>query len=255
MKNEKLKNKTKKIFISANNTECGKTYTTLKLIQKFSKLGYKVGVIKPIETGIKDIPIDGKILLDTAKQYNSLLKNLTYNDIVPIQFSLPAAPYVCGVADFEKIKNAINKIEPLCDILLIEGAGGVRVPIIIENEKLKMENEISEKCKSLPDHRKMVWVKSENSQVPSTKYQVIEMWELAKMLEAKLFLVISSKLGMINDFLLNKYFLESKKIDFNWAVNLIDESYFEITHPFMKQFNPLFIQKDLDKIAKKLIGE
>ena len=218
-----------KIFISANNTDCGKTYTTLKLIQKFSESGYKVGVIKPIETGVKNIPIDGKTLLDEAKKYNPLLKNLTYNDVVPIQFSLPAAPYVCGVADFEKIKNAINKITPLCDILLIEGAGGIRVPIKMEKGKGEKENGLSEK--------------------------VIEMWELAKMVDAKLFLVISSKLGMINDFLLNKYFLESQKTDFTWAINLMDENYFKITHPFMKQFNPLFIQKDLDKIAKKLLGE
>jgi len=231
------------IFISANNTECGKTYTTLKLIQKFSELGYKAGVIKPIETGVKNIPLDGKVLLDEAKKYNPLLKDLNYNDIVPIQFNLPAAPYVCGVADFEKIKKAINKIKPLCDILLIEGAGGIRVPIRMENGKWKMENNLSKKCK----------VKSESNQVPSSKFQVIEMWELAKMLNAKIFLVISSKLGMINDFLLNKYFLESKKIDFEWAINLFDESYFKITHPFMKNFNPLFIQKDLDKIAKKFI--
>jgi len=246
------------IFISANNTECGKTYTTLKFIKELSELGYKVGVIKPIETGVEDIPLDGKTLLDEAKKYNPLLKDLNYNDIVPIQFNLPAAPYVCGVADFEKIKKAINKIKSLCDILLIEGAGGIRVPIKMENGKSgvpkkspdflgcrgKMKNDLNEKLQ----------VKSENNQVPSSKFQVIEMWELAKMLEAKLFLVISSKLGMINDFLLNKYFLESKKIDFSWAVNLMDENYFEITHPFMENFNPLFIQKDLDKIAKKLIG-
>jgi len=249
MENGKLK-KIKKIFISANNTECGKTYTTLKLIQKFSELGYKVGVIKPIETGVKSIPIDGKTLLDEAKKYNPMLKNLTYKDIVPIQFSLPAAPYVCGVADFEKIKKAIKKIEPLCNVLLIEGAGGIRVPIKIENGK-------SEVPKKSPD---FLWCKgkmennlSEKLKVKSEK--VIEMWELAEILEAKLFLVISSKLGMINDFLLNKYFLESKKIEFEWAINLMDESYFKITHPFMKNFNPLFIQKDLDKIAKKLLGE
>jgi len=260
----------KKIFISANNTDCGKTYTTLKLIKKFSESGYKVGVIKPIETGVKDIPLDGKVLLDEAKKYNSLLKDLTYNDIVPIQFSLPAAPYVCGIADFEKIKNAIKKIEPLCDILLIEGAGGVRVPIRIESGKSgvpkKSPDFLGCRGKMENDLNKKLQVKSESSQVPKlaqhtrsvckgSKSQVIEMWELAKMLDAKLFLVISSKLGMINDFLLNKYFLDNKKVEFEWAVNLMDESYFEITHPFMKQFSPLFIQKDLDKIAKKLIGE
>jgi len=200
------------IFISANNTDCGKTYTTLKLIEALSKKGYKVGVFKPIETGVEDYPIDGKILFEKAKEFNPLFKNLTLNDIVPIQFKLPAAPIVAGEVDFEKIDFAFKKIKPLCDILLIEGAGGIRVPV----------------------------------------KKNFEMIDFVKYFNAKLFLVIRSNLGMINDFLLNKYFLESKKIDFAWAINLMDESYFEISHPFMKKFNPLFIQKDLDKIIKKL---
>jgi len=219
------------IFISANNTNSGKTYTTLKLIKAFSQKGYKVGVIKPIETGVTCIPEDGEILFEEAKKYNSKLRSLTINDIVPIQFKLPAAPFVAGVVDFEKIISAYDKIKPLCDILLIEGAGGIRVPIKMGNGWMSG------------------W-EDENSE-----FQVVEMWELAKIFNAKLFLVISSKLGMINDFLLNKYFLESKNIHYEWAVNLMDESYFEITHPFLKQFNPLFIQKDLDKITKKLLGE
>jgi dethiobiotin synthetase len=123
------------IFISANNTNSGKTYSTLKLIKTLSNKGYKVGVMKPIETGVKDIPEDGKKLYEEALKYNKNLKNLTLNDIVPIQFSFPAAPIVAGEVDFEKIKKAYNKIKPLCDILLIEGAGGILVPIT-ENFKM-----------------------------------------------------------------------------------------------------------------------
>ncbi len=203
------------IFISANNTDCGKTYTTLKLIKKFSQMGYKIGVMKPIETGVKNLPLDGKILFEEAKKYNPLLNTLTLNDIVPIQFSLPAAPITAGKVDLKKIELSYKKIKPLCDILLIEGAGGLRVPV------------------------------SKN----------FEMYNFLKFFDAKLFLIINSKLGMINDFLLNKYFLESKSINYTWAINIFDESYFKISHPFMKNFNPLFIQKDLDKIVKKLLGE
>ena len=203
------------IFISANNTDCGKTYTTLKLIKEFNKMGYKVGIMKPIETGVKILPVDGEKLFNEAKRYNPLLNKLNLDDIVPIQLKLPASPIVAGDIDLKKIKSSYEKIKPLCDILLIEGAGGIRVPI------------------------------SRN----------FEMWNLLKFFNAKLFMVFRSNLGMINDFLLNKHFLESKNIKYNWAINLFDESYFEISHPFMKKFNPLFIQKDLDKIAKKLIGE
>jgi dethiobiotin synthetase len=200
------------IFISANNTDAGKTYTTLKLIKAFSDIGYKVGVMKPIETGVKNKPKDGEKLFKEAIKYNPSLKSLTFNDIVPIQLNLPAAPIVAGDVDFEKIKKAYKKIKPLCDILLIEGAGGLLVPV---KENFKMV-------------------------------------DFVKFFNAKLFLIISSRLGMINDFLLNKFYLQTKQIPFIWAINLFDKSYWEISHPFMKQFNPLFIQHDLDIIIKKL---
>jgi dethiobiotin synthetase len=68
--------------------------------------------------------------------------------------------------------------------------------------------------------------------------------------------VVGGRLGMINDFLLNRYFLENEKIDYVFAINLFDENdYFKTSHPYMKKFKPLFIQKDLDKITQKLIGE
>jgi len=200
------------IFISADNTNSGKTYTTIQLIKYLSKKGYKVGVMKPIETGVENYPEDGKKLFEEVKKYNKSFEKLSINDIVPIQLNLPAAPIVAGVIDFEKINKAYKKIKSLCDILLIEGAGGLLVPV----EK----------------NFKMI--------------------DFLNFFNAKLFLIISSKLGMINNFLLNKFYLESKNIDYIWAINLFDETYFKISHPFMKQFNPLFIQKDLDKIIKKL---
>jgi len=203
------------IFISANNTDQGKTYSTLLLMEEFAKKGYKIGVMKPIETGVDNIPVDGMKLFEKAKTLNPSLKTLSINDIVPIQHRLPASPYVSGKIDFEKIKNAYKKIKPLCDILLIEGAGGILVPV-------------------------------------SKNFKMID---FLNFFNAKLFMVFGSRLGMINDFLLNKYYLESNHINFTWAVNLIDEkNYFEVSHPFMKNFNPLFIQKDLDKITQKLLS-
>jgi len=201
------------IFITANNTECGKTYTTLKLIKALSNKGYKVGVMKPIETGVENIPQDGKKLFEEAKKHNPQLNSLTLNDIVPVRLKLPAAPIVAGEVDLDAIKKSYFKIKNKCDILLIEGAGGLLVPI------------------------------KEN----------FFMIDLAKLFNAKIFLVIASKLGMINDYLLNKYYLENNNIPYTWAINLFDESYYFISHPFMKKENPLIIQKDLDIIIEKLL--
>jgi len=203
------------IFISANNTQKGKTYSTLLLLEYLAKKGYRVGAFKPIETGVEDIPFDGQKLLKKTKELNPNFKVITINDIVSIRHKLPASPFVSGKVDFEKIKISYEKIKSLCDILLIEGAGGLLVPI-------------------------------------TNSFKMIDFLEF---FNAKLFLIIGSNLGMINDFLLNKFYLEINKIKYTWAINLFDESYFTISHPYIKQFNPLFIQKDLDKIIKKLLGE
>lgn len=204
------------IFISANNTNQGKTYSTLLLMENLAEKGFRVGAMKPIETGVDEVPYDGEKLFNKAKSLNPSFSSLTLDDIVPVRHKLPAAPYVSGEVDFEKIKNSYEKIKPLCDVLLIEGAGGLLVPV---EENFKMV-------------------------------------DFVKFFNAKLLLVVGGRLGMINDFLLNRYFLENEKIDYVFAINLFDENdYFKTSHPYMKKFKPLFIQKDLDKITQKLIGE
>jgi len=42
----------KLLFVTATNTNIGKTFTTLKLIEYLSKHDFSVGVCKPIETGV-----------------------------------------------------------------------------------------------------------------------------------------------------------------------------------------------------------
>jgi len=198
------------IFITANNTNMGKTHTTLSLIRHFSKMGYKVGVFKPIETGVNSYPLDGKLLLDETKKYNSKF-NHSLDEIVPIQFKLPAAPIVAGKVDFDKINKAYKKIKKSCDILLIEGAGGIKVPITNN----------------------------------------FEMYNFIDYFNAKSLLVIGSQLGCINDLELNLSFFNPDV----WAINLFDDSFYEITYPYLNQKYKeiLIIQKDLDTIAQKLL--
>jgi len=198
------------IFITATNTNIGKTYTTLQLIKYLSLKGYKVGVFKPIETGVITYPLDGKKLYDEAIKYNPLLKNIQLNEIVPIQFKLPSAPIVAGKVDFNKIDKAYNKIKSFCDILLIEGAGGIKVPITNN----------------------------------------FYMFDFIKYFNAKTLLVVQSKLGCINDLELNLEFFNPDV----WAINLFDNSFYEISYPYLSQKykDILIIQKDLDKIIKKL---
>ena len=210
---------TKRVFITATNTDIGKTYTTLKLLEELTAQGYKVGVIKPIETGVTSTPLDGSLLYDTVCQLNPLMKNLTINDIVPIQFKLPAAPYIANHAkkiDLTPIDNAIKKIELYRDILLIEGAGGALVPI---------------------DKETMII-------------------DLIVRYEAKALLVSHGDLGCINDTLQNINTLKQYNIDFEWVLNCRDyESFSAISKPFFDDTYTSYylLQNNITELAKKLL--
>ncbi len=124
-------------YITATGTDVGKTYITLELLKEYAKRGLKVAAIKPIETGVVTLPIDGTKLLDLTKKLNPLLESITIEDVVPLQYKLPAAPFVAkgdALIDYGLILQKIEKLYGLCDVLIIEGAGGAFVPIDETND-------------------------------------------------------------------------------------------------------------------------
>lgn len=190
----------KSIFITATNTDVGKTYACEKFLKYYSKKGFKVGYFKPIETGVENLPQDGLKMLKLTKKLNSSF-NANINDIVPYQFKLPAAPYVAKKnteIDLNFLVKRKKELEKLCDILIIEGAGGLMVPI----EKNFF------------------------------------MIDLIKLFKVKTKLICSSKLGTINDTLLSIRALENKNIDFKWYVNLFlnKKDFKKVTLPFYKEY-------------------
>lgn len=207
----------KRIFITATNTDIGKTYTTKLLMQELTKLGFRVGVIKPIETGVvDDVYPDGEVLLELLKQCNPLAWSLNVEDIVPISFPLPAAPYIASgfqTLNYEKIEEAIMQQEAFCDILLIEGAGGLFVPI--------------------DQHTMMI--------------------DLITKFSASALLVTHCSLGCINDTLLHKKALDERgitnRVVFNCKAHQ-QEGFEKISLPyFQKVFSEIFTTKQSEKLA------
>lgn len=190
----------KSIFISATNTDVGKTYACEKFIKALSKKGLKVGYFKPCETGVNDIPLDGGKMLNLVQELNPDFK-ASINDVVPYQFKLPAAPYVSKkntYIDIEILKEKKKYLESMCDVLIIEGAGGLMVPI--------------EKDLFIID--------------------------LIKIFESEAILITPSKLGCINDTLLSIEALKSRNIDFEFYINIYEDkdSFEEVSLPFIKDY-------------------
>lgn len=207
----------KLLFITATNTDIGKTYASLKLIEGFSKEKIRIGVYKPIETGVIDNPVDATKLLEKVQQYNSKFLPLKPKDITAYTFSLPASPFCADkdkIIDIEKIKQKVMELSKLCDLLIIEGAGGLMVPI-------------------------------------TRNYMMID---LAKELEASVLLVTPSKLGCINDTLLSIEMLKNRDINFDWCVNMFhDKNEFkQTTKPFYDEIFPKWwiLQENLENYIK-----
>ena len=187
----------KLLFVTATNTNIGKTYVSLKMINHFSQQNIAVGICKPIETGVLKEPEDAKRLLRAVQAGNPRFQDLTPRDITAYTLALPAAPFCADTQreiSIEQIKAKIASLATRCDLLIVEGAGGLMVPITKE-------------------------------------YKMID---LMAELDAKALLVTPSRLGCINDTLLSIEALEHRGIDFEWVVNLYEdkESFATVTQPF-----------------------
>jgi dethiobiotin synthetase len=211
---------TKRIFITATNTDIGKTYTTKLLLRELASRGLRVGVIKPIETGVVGgFAPDGSELLALIQECNPEFKDITLEDIVPITYELPAAPFISSnntPLDFKKLDAAVEKLEKLCDVLLIEGAGGLYVPI---------------------DEETMIV-------------------DLIEYFNASTLLVTHCSLGCINDTLLSRKLLEDRKIKHLVAFNCrsSDDSFTTVSEPYFKQtdFKVLKVSENIDTICDVL---
>ena len=210
----------KRFFITATNTDIGKTYTTKLILKEFASRGFKVGVIKPIETGVVNgyCP-DGEELLRCVQELNEEFNNITIDDIVPIQHELAAAPFVANDSkelEVNKINKSVEKLEKLCDILVFEGAGGLFVPI-------------------------------------DSKYMIID---LIRLYKCSALLVTHCSLGCINDTLLSKKALDDAKIKntvgFNCRKN--DASFSKVTQPYFDaiDFDVMRVDENIDKICDVL---
>jgi dethiobiotin synthetase len=144
----------KGFFITGTDTGVGKTVITAALIKAIGLLGLKVCGMKPLETGclksefkafdpssgrgfqssefkVKDeelVPSDGMFLREIAGMSDPI------DFITPIRFKNPLAPLpaseIEGISvDFQKIQKAYTELSKKYDVIIVEGIGGLLVPI------------------------------------------------------------------------------------------------------------------------------
>lgn len=177
------------LFITGTDTGVGKSVFTSYLALKYLDKGKKVAISKPIQTG-NDKDTD-------------LLKTLTNNKI-PVfntySFLLPAAPSVAAKAEnktieIKKIISDIKSFEEKFDCVIVEGIGGIAVPI---SEVRDQKSEVRK-----------------NSQLPASSphpdfYLVAD---LIKELNYPVIVVTRPSLGTINHSVLTIEFARQKQLN------------------------------------------
>lgn len=119
------------VFITATDTDAGKTFISSLLLQGFSRLNIAALGVKPIAAGADSQGQNSDALL--LQQHSGIA--LPYAQINPICYQAPVAPHLAAVIERKPIDETVlnNALQywQSQDIeqLLIEGAGGWLLPI------------------------------------------------------------------------------------------------------------------------------
>jgi dethiobiotin synthetase len=123
------------IFITATGTDVGKTYVAASLIRHLRGMGRLVDAIKPVVSGYDPAAAEAS---DPGVLLHALGLPVTEQEvdrIAPWRFGAPLSPDLAAAREGRAIdvdtvvKFCNTAIEQRRDILLIEGVGGIMVPL------------------------------------------------------------------------------------------------------------------------------
>jgi dethiobiotin synthetase len=175
-------------FIAGTDTDAGKTLVSTGILVAANRLGLQTIGLKPIAAGCAQTP-DGLRNDDALRLQQAASVRLSYDAVNPIALPAAVAPHIAATQAGRTL--SADRIAALCrgtmlqraDLLLIEGAGGWRVPL---------------------NGREML------SRVP-------------QLLETPVILVIGMKLGCINHALLSAEAIMRDGLRMaGWVANRID---------------------------------
>ena len=123
----------KPLFITATDTDIGKTYVCAGLAHSLKKLDIDVGIMKPFACGVKQKT--GFSSNDLTILSKAAVVNDTEELLNPFFFPIPASPYTAaknlGVKiDINYLMKCFRKLDKIHDVMLVEGIGGIMTPIL-----------------------------------------------------------------------------------------------------------------------------
>ncbi len=214
------------IFITGTDTGAGKTVVTGLLGRFLAEKGINVCTQKWVETGAGGIPPDMKNhLVFLEKGYGRKAEYLP--EMSPYVLAFPASPHLAARMEKEKIdvsriKSALTLLNKKFDAVIIEGTGGLLVPI--DDEKT--------------------------------------MADVVKRLRVKIIIVVANRLGAINHTLMTVEAARARDLEiagliFNRLSQAADERILKDNlkiierHAGVEVLGELFFDKNTDRLYKR----
>jgi len=123
----------KGVFVTGTDTGVGKTRVGCGLIHALKCSGLRVAGMKPVASGCEQIA--GGLASDDARQLAAASALDVPMDLLnPYRFLPAIAPHVAAAEsrvqiDLQRIKAAYLRLAALADVVVVEGVGGLRVPL------------------------------------------------------------------------------------------------------------------------------
>jgi dethiobiotin synthetase len=174
-------------FVTGTDTGVGKTTVTVHLMQQLVAQGLKVIGMKPIASGCEWI--DGRWQNEDVMQLTAASNVQASAELInPYCFQPAIAPHIAAAQAsieirLEVIQSAYESLKAMADVVIVEGAGGLLVPL-------------------------------------GATYTIAD---LIKTLDLPALVVVGMRLGCINHALLTTQGLQQQGIDFcGWVANHVD---------------------------------
>jgi dethiobiotin synthetase len=121
------------VFVTGTDTNCGKTEISLALMAAWQARGARVLGMKPVASGCHPSP-QGPYNADALRLLAQGSTAAPYHLVNPYAFVPPIAPHIAagrvGVEIMlEPIVGAYRALSAGCDLVVVEGVGGWRVPL------------------------------------------------------------------------------------------------------------------------------
>lgn len=125
-------------FVAGTDTGAGKTHVACLLIEALKRRGKRVAAMKPVAAGVE---ADGSNE-DVRRLLRAANVPADPRDVNPYSFAPPIAPHIAasriGVRiELEPVVAAFERLAAVADVVVVEGAGGLLVPL---NDELGMDS-------------------------------------------------------------------------------------------------------------------